>query len=648
MKVLLSFLSLITLFSILTGCASSGPWQAVSPDGNVAIEVNHLAETGGLTYTVRLNGQIIVEASPLGIERDDQSFVEGLKLTGRTKNLIDESYTMLHGKRSECRGLANELTLTYENETKSKIEVVLRAYDEGVAFRYRFPERDETMRTVKKELTGFRIPMDGVGYLLPHDDAGQWWPAYENVFQNGIAVGEPSPKAMGWDLPALFKVNNRGWVLITESDLDENYCGFALEKESPEGLYQLRFPDPMEGWETGDIHPKSSLPWQTPWRVLMVGDSPGDMVESSLVTHLAAPSKVKNTDWIKPGRASWGWWSDSDNPTNLKSLKSFVDLAVDMGWEYSLVDANWNKMPERRLKNLVSYAEEKGVGLLFWYNSGGPHNIVSEEPRDRMHEREIRRQEFKWLRELGIKGVKIDFWHSDKQNVIRQYIEVLEDAADFEIMVNTHGCTLPRGWERTYPHLMSMESVKGAEAYKFSETYPDEAVWHNTVLPFTRNAVGPMDYTPVAFSDHKFPHKTTWGHELALSVIFESGWQHFADKVKAYQKLPAAPKRFLKDVPVAWDDVHYIAGEPGRFVALARRNGDTWYVAGINGEDRERAVALDFPFIGEGKWRGVFIEDGEGKGDFVDQVLTTDAGSSEKLTLKPFGGFVIQLFPESS
>ena len=355
-------------------------------------------------------------------------------------------------------------------------------------------------------------------------------PACEDLYQQ-VASATASKLPDGWDLPALFKTSGGTWLLITESALDGGYCGFHLAQSASGGTYRIAFPDPGEGRGVGRVEPESTLPWTMPWRVVIVGDEAGRILESDLVTDVAPPSAIGAATWVKPGRAAWSWWSMSDSPKHAEQLNAFTDLAAEMGWEYALVDANWNVMQTGTIDDVIAHAKQKNVGLLFWYNSGGPHNDVTEAPRDRMTTHEQRVKEFTQLRAWGVKGVKVDFWQSDKQDRIAQYRDLLKDAADFQLMVDFHGSTIPRGWQREFPNLIGMEAVAGAEQYKFREDYAGKAPWLNTVLPFTRNVAGPMDYTPVTFSDAKYPHRTTNAHELALSVIFETPIQHFADSV---------------------------------------------------------------------------------------------------------------------
>lgn len=641
----LLFVLLCCALSIISCGNKKNQWSVLSPDGKVTLTVEKTAQNDSLFYTVRFNGRTVVEPSPLGIVRNDEAFVTGLKPAGSSEVVrIDESYELVHGKKRSVHYIANEKVVSFISTNGRKLDLVLRASDDGVAFRYVFPDRDDATYTIVSEETGFHLPENSEAYIAPHDDAGKYTPAYETYYLNGGALDTPCPKKAGWSFPGLFKIDSgAAWVLITEAGLDRSYCGSHLKPLVENNTYLVDFPEEDEGLGVGEVEPASTLPWKTPWRVIMVGDSPGVMVESTLVQDLSAPSKMNNIDWVKPGRVSWSWWSDNDSPRDKAKLKKFIDLAADLGWEYSLIDANWNEMGDKVIEELVDYGKSKNVGILLWYNSGGPHNEVTEAPRDRMNERERRRKELKWLKDLGVKGIKVDFFQSDKQDRITQYLDILQDAADFEIMVNYHGCTIPRGWSRTYPNLMSMEGVRGAECYIFDPQYPDYAPWANTILPFTRNAVGPMDYTPVAFSDNRYPHKTTYAHELALSVIFESGWIHFADRVEAYRSLPPQVRDLLKELPVVWDETRYVAGEPGKFVAIARRHGDSWYVAAINGQEQEMTIRPDLAFAADKVKSSLVIADGKSPRQFSISPLNPEKVKTTEFQLQPFGGCLIKL-----
>ncbi|MFV0268385.1 MAG: glycoside hydrolase family 97 catalytic domain-containing protein, partial [Draconibacterium sp.] len=350
--------------------------------------------------------------------------------------------------------------------------------------------------------------------------------------------------------------------------------------------------------------------------------------------------------WIQSGRASWAWWSgylDNTNDTPEK-LKKYIDFAHDMSWEYSLIDAGWDYRKGFDLKEMADYAKKRDVKLLIWYNSGGPINKVDARPRDKMFDPDIRREEMKRISELGISGIKIDFFCSDKQDFMKLYNDILKDAAEFKLLVNFHGCTVPRGWSRTYPNLIGMESVIGEEGYIYHSHYENGAPLHCTILPFTRNVVGPMDYTPVAFSVQQVPHRTSYGFELALSVVFETGITHFADQVEMYKKQPEGVLQFLKDVPSAWNETKFLLGYPGRDVVVARENDNDWYVGGINGEDKTKEMSVDFSFLDQGAtYNATIVADGADNKSFNIYKKIVNSKSLETIRVLPIGGFSIQI-----
>jgi hypothetical protein len=655
-------LSTAVVFIALIAPAQSEQWQIESPDQAICVRValDDLGSLEGYSAGNRLYYRIdrktndtqspVLPFSPLGITRSDAVFVDGLKSVGVGQiRAVEETYTLVHGKQRTCSVKANQQTLSFQNEAGAKLELDVHVADNGVAFRYRFPEASDKTYTVLSETTGFTIPADARAWIQPYQESGQWTPAYEEYFQNGVPAGTTSSTRAGWCLPALFQLKNDStWILLAEAGVDGAYCGSRLASEAPNGRYQIRFPDPGEGNGVGPVEPSSTLPWATPWRVILIGQTLDTVVQSTMVTDLSAPCAIEDTSWIKPGRAAWSWWSDHDSPRDYQKQIEFIDLAAEMGWEYYLVDANWTFMDGGNVREMARYAESKGVGLLLWYNSGGEHNFVTEKPRGTMGQPQVRDFEFSLLKKWGIKGIKVDFFQSDKQDRIAQYLGILRDAAKHQLMINFHGCTAPRGWSRTWPNLMSMEAVRGAENYTFSKEYPEKATWHNTILPFTRNVIGPMDYTPCTFSDDQFPHLTTNAHELALSIVFESGWLHLADRVSAYRGLPQKPRQFLRDVPVVWDETRVVAGEPGKLAVMARRNGETWYLGGINGEDRAKDVALDLGFLGSGRFQLDLIADGGNGRSFGDKTMAVESNSPVRIAVRPFGGFVATIKPVTS
>ena len=337
---------------------------------------------------------------------------------------------------------------------------------------------------------------------------------------------------------------------------------------------------------------------------------------------------------------SWSWWSDQDSPRQAESLRTFVDLAAEFGWPYSLIDANWNEIPDADFRDLVAYATERDVGLILWYNSGGRNNAVTEAPRGRMTDRSLRRAEMARIADLGIRGIKVDFFHSDKPAGVQQYLDILEDAADFELVVDFHGSTVPRGWSRTWPNLMTMEAVLGGEQYIFNPGYPSIAAAQNTVLPFTRNVVGSMDYTPVTLGN-RYLRRTSNGHELALAVVFESGLQHFVDTPDNYAAQPAAVRAVLRDVPVAWDETTFLDGRPDEFVAVARRRGEAWWIGVINGTAGDRSVSFDPAVLDVVGRTALRVCDGEDKRSYdIDEITL---GGIVDLTMLGEGGCLLRI-----
>jgi len=607
-------------------------WSVSSPDGSVSLEVT-LDGDGRPGYRVLRGGTEVVAASRLGVLRSDAAFDAGLELTvDRGMQRIQDRYTLRHGKRVQHDVEAHARTVALRTPEGLALELDLRAYDDGVAFRYRFPAADGS-RTVQRELTTVAPATPGRVWAQPTQEAGLYPPTYENTYVAGVPVGTPS-SGPAWDLPFLVE-SPHAWLLVTEAGLDASFHGSRLTGTPQGSAYGFVGPQAGDGEGVGPTTATSTTPWTLPWRVIVVGGSAGEVAASDLVTHLAQPSRLDDDSWVRPGRVAWSWWSQNDSPRDLDRLREYVDLAAEFGWEYSLVDANWNVHSDGEMRDLVRYAADRGVRLWLSYNSGGPHNRVTEQPRDRMHEPAVRRAEFAKLADWGVVGVKVDFFQSDKQDSIARYLGILEDAAAHRILVNFHGCTIPRGWSRTWPHLLTMEGVRGAESYLFLEDFPEIAARHNTILPFTRNAVGPMDYTPVTFGDVAYPHRTTNAHELALAVVFESGLLHLADSAASYRGLPPEVAEELRLIPVAWDESRFLVGEPGRCVVVARRQGDGWWIGGINGTDRPRALELELPVGGE--WR--LIADGADRDAFDIRQLPADH-TALRLDLAPRGGFL--------
>jgi len=624
----------------LTMLAFSQPVKVVSPNQKNIIELfNHQDGNENrwflkISYSRAGSNVEAVSRVDIGLLRNDQDFSNNLKFIKASKPLIiDEQYSMLHGKKQKCTNSANEVVVYFENSNKEKMNLILRAYNDGVTFRYEFPGKGGSY-VIKDELTSYHINSAYKRWIQMFDLSNEWlFKYYKNDSVQAI-----------WGYPALFNsADSACWFLLHEADVNRSYCASRLNNKADKQAYKITFPEDWEG--NGEVLPIITLPWKSPWRVVIMG-SLADITASTLVDDVCPSSVIVNTDWIKPGIASWNYWSNNHGTKDYKTVCEFADLAAAMGWPYTLLDWEWDQMGNGgNLEDAVKYIYSKGVKPLIWYNSGA-FKWITATPVDRMLTHEKRMEEFAKLKKLGIVGVKIDFFLNEKQEMMKYYLDILDDAAKFNIMVYFHGCLVPRGWARTYPHLMTYEGIRGAEWYNNGPEFTSAAPSHNSIIPFTRNVVGSMDYTPVTFTNSQFPHITSYGHELALSVVFESGIQHMADRPSGYYSLPDAAKTFLMNVPNTWDDIKLLDGYPGHEVIMARNKGSQWYIGGINGENVEKNKILKFDFLPEGaKYKLTLIADGEHDKELKAQYMVVEKTSLVDVKMLRRGGFVAQLIP---
>ncbi|MDR2883339.1 MAG: glycoside hydrolase family 97 protein [Alistipes sp.] len=633
----------VLIFATLAGLSSCGAsaGETVSPNGLIRVRAGIApAADGGYgpaTFTVEYGEgaaarEIFVDAG-LGLRTQTHDLAGELRLVSVSKPVrVEEQYTMITGKRSLCSNRADERTYRFENRDGVALDVIFRAYDDGVAFRYRFDAG--TGDSITREET-----------LYPIADGRKRWMQryaidYEGFFP-GATDGSGAERGRFphlWGYPALVEPAEGAFVLITESDIGRGQSASRLDNGDDTSIYRVALADEKLA---------VSGQWQSPWRVLIVGTL-ADVVESTLVTDLAEPSKVADTSWIQPGPAAWIYWAHNHGSRDFAIVKEYIDLAAEMGWPYDLIDWEWDVMENGgTIDDALAYAHSKGIKPLLWYNSGtswiGPG---APGPLDRLNSRENRLKEYAWLQQKGVAGIKIDFFAVDGARMIGYYIDLLEDAAPHRIMINFHGATIPRGWQRTYPHLMTTEAVYGAEWYNNNRRLTEPAASHNATLPFTRNVVGSMDYTPGTFSDSQNPHITTHGHELALPVLFESALQHMPDRPSVYRELPAPVKELLAGMPTAWDDTRLLAGYPGRDVVLARRKGDVWWIAGVNGTGEASTLSFTPDFATVGSTITVI---GDGENDRTLSVGTpatiADPAAAIEVPCLPRGGFVAVIRP---
>ncbi len=618
-----------------------------SPDGRISVYFCVSGDKNAY-YRVEFSGTTVLAESKLGLIRGDDDFSENLSLESMSGiETVKANYEMLHGKKRLCSYTAHKRTFHLKNANGKKIDIIFQVSNDGVAFRYHFPEKSDDMKKIIKEITSFNFIPGTKVWIQPIAEAKSGWnqtqPSYEEHYKQDILVDKLPHSNAGWIFPTLFNFD-KYWMLISETAPDRNYCGCRLKKESQGNEFFIGFPQAAEVFADGPANPESKLPWSTPWRIIAVGDSLKTIAESTLGTDLAEPSKLKDVSFVKPGRASWSWVMLKDNSVVYDVQKRFIDFAADMRWEYCLIDVDWDtKIGYDKMNELAKYAGKKKVGLILWYNSAGNWNTVTYHPKDKLLTHEVRVEEFSKLKEMGIKGIKVDFFGGDGQSVMAYYQDIFEDAAKFGLTVNCHGATLPRGWHYTYPNVLTFESVKGFEYVTFDQHNADLEPNHCCILPFTRNVFDPMDFTPVCFTEvPNIKRVTTNGFELALAVIFTSGIQHYAQTPEGMAAVPDYVKGFMKEVPSRWDDTRFIDGYPGKFVVLARKFNDDWYIAGINGEDIEKTINIDLDFLKTAK-TATLITDGEDNRSFDMKNIKITSTKPLEIKLKNYGGFVMEL-----
>lgn len=639
-----NFIYLAALLAIFPTAVFAAQWNVESPDGELAAQLE-LDDTGRLHFTLLRQDLPVIRPSPMGLRFAHTQFVSGLKQDGEKRvTLVTDQYRLWTGKKRHARYEARELRVPLRNPDGHAMQLVLRLSDDGLAYRYEFPGSSAEAWDVTEEASGIHFFENTRAWLQPKAIARSGWsntnPSYEEDFLQDIPVGTPSPTESGWVYPALFRHGDT-WLVVSETGMDGRYSATNLASDSKDGLYRLRFPQPPEVVGGGGLLPRSTLPFHTPWRLLLAG-SLATLVESTLGTDLAEPSTLDNTDFIQPGISAWSWGVLKDDYTIYPVQKDFVDYAADLNWPYVLVDADWDKkIGYEKIAELANYAAEKNVGLLLWYNSSGDWNETVYSPKDRLLTRPARRAEFARLQSMGIRGVKVDFFPGDGRSVIRYYMDILEDAADHELLVNTHGSTLPRGLQRTYPNYLTSEAVKGFEFITFEQANADREPTHAAMLPFTRNLFDPMDFTPMVLGDiPDIERRTSNGFQLALPVLFTSGIQHLVSTPEQMEAVPEFAKNFLRQLPAQWDETRLLAGHPGRHVVIARRAGARWYIAGINAERESRTFELDLDFA-DAK-NGYWIVDGKTARDLRNRPYT----QGENRVSLPYGsGFVLTLTP---
>lgn len=638
LKVFGSALALVSLSS----CALFSAQQLPSPDQRLKLAV-YTTPAHTLAYQVTLNGEPVLLESDLGLSVTGGDFIQGLSIKSRSDIVaVSEDYAMAVGKKHDIHYQANEQTITVVNAQQQTLAVTFRLSDDGLAFRYELSDASLPQKQFIQEATSFHFAPSAKAWLQPMAIAQTGWsnvnPSYEEHYQMGIAVGTPSPIEAGWVFPALFNTSANTWALISEANMDGSWHASRLAADSTGGEYHLGQPMAAEVFTGGARLAHSDSALISPWRIIAMGDL-ATVMESTLGTDLAAPAIAFDPALVQPGHSSWSWALLKDDFTVFDVQKKFIDYAADMHWDYTLVDADWDKkIGYEKAAELVTYAAAKGVGIILWYNSSGDWNTTPYSPKSKLLTHEQRQQEFARLQAMGVKGVKVDFFGGDGQSMIAYYIDILNDAAAAGLLVNFHGATLPRGLARTYPNLMSAEAIKGFEFTTFAQPDEDAVPAHAVMALFARNVFDPMDFTPMVFGDiPNIKRVTRNGFELAESVLFLSGIQHFAEIPEGMATAPSYVKQFLQDLPRQWDEVKFVDGYPGRYAVIARKAGDSWYVAGMNAEAAAKDLKLNLAFIGDKS--GHLITDGAGEREFSH--ARVKASADTQISVAATGGFVM-------
>lgn len=651
MRRALSFLSLAAVAAL---CGAE-PLTVAGPDGRLVVTFD--LDGGKPYYSVTYDDKTMLDPSPLGFDSNIGDFTSGLTIAKTAEDKIASTYTLNRSKVSNVEYKANALNVTLKNAKGQEITIEFRVSDNDIAYRYNVPRQGDTGSIrIMKEASGFDFPSFTTTFITPQSDPMVGWkrtkPSYEEEYTFDGAMTDKSKFGHGYTFPALFHVGDNGWVLVSETGVDRRYCGSRMSDMTGDGLYTVEFPMPEENNGNGTVEPAFSLPGSTPWRTLTVGSTLAPIVETTAPWDNVEPRFETANDY-KFGKGTWSWIVWQDNSINYNDLCKFVDLAAEMGYPYALVDNWWDtNMGKEGIEKLVEYARGKGVELFLWYSSSGYWNDIVQGPTNLMDNPITRKEYMRWMKKIGVKGIKVDFFGGDKQETMRLYEDILSDADDYGLMVIFHGCTIPRGWEKMYPNYVGSEAVLASENLFFDQHFCNEEARNTALHPFVRNAIGCMEFGGCFMNrninrGNKGGNKrvTTDGHELATTILFQNPIQNFAITPEnllpeAEGGAPVVSMEFLKDVPTTWDETKFIDGYPGKYVVLARRHGDKWYIGATNALKEPLTLTLALPMYAKGDVVTIINDDPKTREPLKKELKIKDP-SKVKITLQPDGGTVI-------
>lgn len=648
---------LMALIAIATVARGADTQTVTSPEGNM--KVNITIDQGKARYEVWLDGRQLVTPSALGFVADIGDFTQGLRLEGSRTAKVDKSYTMAQAKASHIHYTANQLDLDFINAEGGRMTVTFCVSANDVAYRYAIPRQkndNPKCAVILREESAFNFPSQTTTFLCPQIGPFEGWertkPSYEEEYAADAPMTNKSRFGLGYTFPCLFRIGDDGWVLVGETGVGSNYCGSRLSDYENGKGYTITFPEQGEFNGIGSVFPGIPLPGNTPWRTLTLGTTLKPIVETTIPYDVVEPLYERTTAF-NAGRYTWSWLLWQDNSINYEDQVKFIDLASEMGFEMCLVDNWWDKnIGRERMAELSRYAQSKGVRLMLWYNSNGFWNDAPQTPRDCMSTSIAREKEMKWLKSIGVAGIKVDFFGSDKQETMRFYEDILSDANRHGLQVIFHGCTIPRGWERMYPNYVASEAALASENLFFNQHHCDNEGFELTMHPFSRNALGTLDWGGVVMNrrmsrdnNSRNYRRSSDTFEMATGIVLQTAVNCVAMQPNNLEELPQFELDFLRQLPTTWDETRFIDGYPTRYAVLARRHGDNWYVAGINGTNQPLMLTLDLPMMA-GKTVNYYTDKPAAKTENAIpeaelRTLKVDKKGKAKVTIQPMGGIIL-------
>jgi len=619
-----------------------------SPDAKLKVKI--FDEGQSASYEVIYNGKVFLNKSPLGLKLNDTDLSQGLEMSDNViQKTISDTYQLPNIKKGLVNYKANEVTVTF-SKGRDSLGVVFRVSNNDIAFKYLVKKRRGSERSVvvESEKTGFAFPSVTTTFICPQSKPmtgfARTAPSYETSYIADDKMGK-NGMGEGYSFPCLFKIGNQGWILISETGVDSKYCASRL-LNAADSLYTIGYPQKGEMNGLGSVYPGITVPGETPWRTITIGETLKPIVETTVHFDVVKP-KYAASQKYEYTKGSWSWIIGMDGATNFNEQKRYIDFSASMGYNTILVDALWDtQIGYDKIAELAKYGASKNVYLYLWYNSNGYWNDAPQGPKGIMDNPINRRKEMAWMKSIGVKGIKVDFFGGDKQEMIKLYEDILFDANDYGIMVIFHGCTLPRGWERMYPNFASAEAVLASENLHFSQGSCNNEAFNACLHPFIRNTVGSMDFGGSALNkfyniNNNRGSKRVTSDIFALStaVLFQSGVQHFALAPNNLNDAPQWAIDFMKKVPTTWDDILFIDGYPGKYVILARKSGNKWYISGINAQKESLKTRIKLPMIKAGDVYTIYSDDAQLNGSVKEMKMSKK--QEVEITIPSNGGSLI-------